>query len=158
MKETCKHLRFVVHGTVNRLADSPDATPSGYMLDVTCRCEDCGIPFQFLGIRSGISSEHPNVSIDATELRVPIKPTNDPVENVRTITSGHAPHLRDPMEYPDGHPIFLGDRFKTPFGTITVKANSAARIDYTIDATRYCSFESRKEFADSVRTKKYLRL
>jgi len=83
----CNHPNFEVNASVARFADPPESVPTGYMLDVKCRCIECGIPFQFIGIRSGISTDLPNVSIDATELRIPIKPSGDPVDLAQSIAN-----------------------------------------------------------------------
>lgn len=66
----CKHEDF--HGTVkiNYLADRRI-----WMADITIACRQCGEPFHFVGVPFGLSLTGPAmVSVDSTELRVPIAP------------------------------------------------------------------------------------
>lgn len=77
----CEHRDFQAVVTINRIADCP----TGFMADVRIKCADCGIPFEFVGLPSGLHFEKPMVSIDSTELRAPIKPSSDPVDQVNSF-------------------------------------------------------------------------
>lgn len=69
---TCRHLAFEAFVTVNRLEDT-----GRFSADVMIRCRDCGSPFRFLGLPSGVLTATPTVSIDGLELRAPIEPEGD---------------------------------------------------------------------------------
>lgn len=42
--------------------------------DVRIRCEACDEPFTFIGVEAGLSSDGPRVSVQGTELHLPIAP------------------------------------------------------------------------------------
>ncbi len=65
----CSHEHFSAHVVVNRLEDI-----GAFAADVSIRCIDCGVPFEFVGIPGGISLERPTTSVDRTEARMPIVP------------------------------------------------------------------------------------
>lgn len=50
----------------------------GYQVDVHVRCEQCKEPFVFIGPPVGQLPTEPCISVDATELRAPIRPISDP--------------------------------------------------------------------------------
>lgn len=77
----CKHLSITSQITFARLVekehppDFEDYEADAFAAQITINCEQCGIPFEFIGIRkSGFSVLEPMVSPHALELRVPIKP------------------------------------------------------------------------------------
>jgi hypothetical protein len=83
---TCEHLNFQANVKVTRLTDNENENVvTGYSADMKICCVDCGIPFEFIGVPGGYSPIQPMVSFDATELRVPIKPSSDPVEQTKVI-------------------------------------------------------------------------
>jgi len=55
------------------------------MLDLTLRCSDCGLPFEFFGVPVGVSQETPMMSFNKQELRIPVRPTFDPVDQVNAM-------------------------------------------------------------------------
>lgn len=65
----CEHLNFDAEVDVNRLNDV-----GAFMADIRIKCHDCGHPFQFPKLGSGIRSDRASTSIDGQELHVPIKP------------------------------------------------------------------------------------
>jgi hypothetical protein len=69
----CQHEIFQIQGTVHRLTNDIGQV-NQYMADVRCFCEQCGTPFQFLGIPMGVSTHQATVSVDCTEIRLPIVP------------------------------------------------------------------------------------
>lgn len=85
---SCQHLNFRAAVDVHRLTDdtNPDSIV-GYTSDIHIFCAECGIPFQFLGIPQGVSftNNKPMVSLDGTELRTPIIPSSDPVDQVHSL-------------------------------------------------------------------------
>ncbi len=69
MMDTCEHQEFEASVTVNRLEDV-----KGFAADIRITCHTCGKPFQFLGLPGGLALDHPTVSVDRTEARLPITP------------------------------------------------------------------------------------
>jgi hypothetical protein len=65
----CDHQSFAAYVGVNRLEDKRE-----FVADVRIRCQDCDLPFRFLGTPPGVSLRRPTVSVDGLELRVPIEP------------------------------------------------------------------------------------
>jgi hypothetical protein len=51
----CPHLNFNACVTVNRLAATDDGPVAGYSADITVECRDCGEPFRWAGLPSGLS-------------------------------------------------------------------------------------------------------
>ncbi len=74
----CEHKEFEASVTVNRLEDI-----SGFAADITIVCHECKIPFRFLGLPGGLHPDHPTVSVDGTEARLPIAPQGTEVEHGR---------------------------------------------------------------------------
>lgn len=68
-KTDCLHEVFGAHVEVNRLEDT------GHVVaDVRIHCTACGLPFSFVGPPLGMLMSGPAVSVDRTELRIPIEP------------------------------------------------------------------------------------
>lgn len=74
----CPHACFAASVEMTRLAKVAGGPPTGYAADVRVRCADCGLPFRFVGLGSGVSSREPRVSPDGTELRAPMVPLGQP--------------------------------------------------------------------------------
>lgn len=70
----CDHLRFKVNAEVNRLTEANEVTVIGYTADIRINCMDCGLPFEFIGVDAGMMPNKPMASVDAQELRAPIRP------------------------------------------------------------------------------------
>ena len=71
----CEHMNFIANVEVNRLTKSEeDPSIIGYTADVRIRCADCSLPFEFIGVDAGYSPRMPMASVDAQELRAPIRP------------------------------------------------------------------------------------
>jgi hypothetical protein len=90
---SCQHFNFQAYVNVCRLtADTDPDKVVGFAADVKINCVDCGMPFEFTGLPSGVSvtNSKPMVSIDGTELRAPIKPSSDAVEQVKSILNTNA--------------------------------------------------------------------
>ena len=68
--------------TVNRLEDI-----SRFSADVKVKCEDCGLPFRFIGLPAGVDMNGAAVSADGTEARLAIAPSG---EVVNAIEGGDA--------------------------------------------------------------------
>ena len=67
--QPCKHLQFDAGCRVARLEDS-----GRFMLEVGVRCIDCGTPFQFLGLPTGLNLNGATVSLDGLEANIAICP------------------------------------------------------------------------------------
>jgi len=65
----CEHHNFAANVAVNRMEDTGQ-----FAADVTIRCTDCNLPFQFIGLPTGLNLEGAAVSVDATEARLAIVP------------------------------------------------------------------------------------
>ena len=82
----CKHLSFETGTKVARLHEDGKPEPiTGYMLDLIIRCRDCGLPFEFIGVPGGYSPAQPMANFDNTELRIPIRPSTDPAEQLKSM-------------------------------------------------------------------------
>jgi hypothetical protein len=66
---SCEHKTFKAIVAVNRLEDRRLFTA-----DVKINCEDCGLPFQFLGLPPGFDTHGACCSLDGLEARLAICP------------------------------------------------------------------------------------
>jgi hypothetical protein len=71
---TCRHEKFAGRVDITRLSEKSGGPVTGYTADVTIRCDQCGLPFRFVGIAAGNHYAEPRVSVDGQELRAPIEP------------------------------------------------------------------------------------
>lgn len=75
MKQTtCKHEKFNAKVSVNRLNREEGQTVDHYMADVSIQCVECGVPFEFIGLRTGVIMDGAATNVDRTELRAAITP------------------------------------------------------------------------------------
>lgn len=65
----CKHENFRVFANVARLEDV-----GAFSVDIRLWCNDCDLPFEWVGLPNGFSHYQPCVSIDGQEMRAPIVP------------------------------------------------------------------------------------
>lgn len=72
-KDDCTHEKFQAIVAVNRLLDTQT-----FHADVTISCQDCQLPFRFLGALKGLNMVGITTSVDGTELRTAIAPGPDP--------------------------------------------------------------------------------
>ena len=71
----CQHENFTAQVNVSRLTKSDtDNTVVGYLAEVRVNCIDCGLPFEWIGVDAGMMHSKPMASLDAQELRAPIRP------------------------------------------------------------------------------------
>lgn len=70
---TCKHETFGAQVNVNRMEDT-----GRFIANVTIKCVECDLAFEFVGPAAGIAWDRPTVSLDGTELHVPIEPCHKP--------------------------------------------------------------------------------
>ena len=62
----CAHNVFDAQVSVIRLTDD-GGTVTGYQAEVRIHCEECGTPFEFLGLPPGCDTQGAAVSIDGQE-------------------------------------------------------------------------------------------
>jgi hypothetical protein len=70
-------MNFSASVNVNRLEESGQ-----FQADVRVWCEECGLPFRFIGLPAGIDLNGAAVSVDATEARLAIAPKGQVVSVV----------------------------------------------------------------------------
>lgn len=88
--EDCSHDEFTAQVSVSRLHDI-----GRFMADVSVWCRDCGLPFSFTGLPLGISLDRATLSIDATELRLPLEPGPRPIPVSGSIVVDVPQRLKD---------------------------------------------------------------
>jgi hypothetical protein len=72
---TCPHLNFNAVINCNRLTKGEDdPIVVAYNAEIRINCYDCGLPFEFIGVDAGMMPDKPMASVDAQELRAPIRP------------------------------------------------------------------------------------
>lgn len=73
----CEHQAFNTTAKITRLADKLDGPATGFLLEVSVNCEQCGLPFVFRGVTRGISGNKPTMSFLGEEVRLPIEPMDE---------------------------------------------------------------------------------
>lgn len=68
MGDKCKHENFDAAVDVNRIGSE------AWMVGLRIKCVDCGTRLMFPTVRKGVDVTYATVSIDGTELRIPVKP------------------------------------------------------------------------------------
>ena len=86
----CEHADFRASVAVNRLSERGGGPVRRFQADLKIECAECGEKFFFLGVFVGRSFRSPRVSIDGTELRIPIRPQGKP-QLATKATFGSAP-------------------------------------------------------------------
>lgn len=74
----CEHMNFDASVQVGRLSKEEGGPITGYTADIQVRCGDCGLPFRFRHNAYGSSPDMATVSVDNTEMRVPLEPAVTP--------------------------------------------------------------------------------
>ena len=72
----CPHMNFMADVDVARIT-SDDGVVYRYSADVKVKCNDCGLPFRFVGLPVGLDFNSPTVNVDATEARLPLAPKGE---------------------------------------------------------------------------------
>ena len=76
----CDHPNFAVQADANRIAmPAPEGSVpriGAYRLSITCHCQDCGTPFWFPGLGTGVSFLEPVTSTDGFTVILPIVEAN----------------------------------------------------------------------------------
>lgn len=72
---SCQHENFRVDASIARLVDEKnEQTVNAFVAELRVHCLDCGLPFEWVGFRSGYKGNEAMVDPSAQELRAPIKP------------------------------------------------------------------------------------
>lgn len=79
----CKHESFACEVNVNRLEDV-----SRFTADVRIRCNQCGVPFRFIGLPAGVDINGAAVSVDGCEARLAVAPKGEVVTPLESTASG----------------------------------------------------------------------
>ena len=80
---SCQHEEFISTVTVNRLDDI-----GRFSADVNIKCNQCGLPFRFIGLPAGVDLNGAAVNGDATEARLAIAPKGEvipPIEGGQPV-------------------------------------------------------------------------
>lgn len=78
----CKHENFRANVRVARLEDT-----GRFIAEITVNCDQCGIPFQFMGLEPGIDTDGARVSIDGLEANIAICPQGARPNPLQRITA-----------------------------------------------------------------------
>lgn len=73
-KKQCKHSKTTAKITVHHLEDV-----GRYSADLEITCDECGVPFQFIGMAPGWSHSRPMASASGQEARLPIHPVGETI-------------------------------------------------------------------------------
>jgi len=78
--QQCTHQTFRARCNVGRLTDIDGGPVTGYCTELQVTCADCGLPFRFLDVPSGVALKprRPLASFDGLELRCGIAPSDAP--------------------------------------------------------------------------------
>jgi hypothetical protein len=76
----CLHHNFESEVKVFRLTNNEfeNAEPTEFSAEVRIHCADCKQEFEFIGLSTvGFNCQHPTISADGKEIRLPIIPFNE---------------------------------------------------------------------------------
>ena len=80
-------MNFHANVGVGRLTNGEGGPVTGYVAEIRIKCQDCGLPFQFLGLEPGYDNQGARVSIDGLEA------------NIGLVPQGHQPNPLQRMAY-----------------------------------------------------------
>ena len=69
LAKDCMHPSHQITAQIDYMEDS-----KAWMAEMRVTCTACGTPFEFVGVSAGMRFDKPMCSVDAQELRIPIKP------------------------------------------------------------------------------------
>jgi hypothetical protein len=73
----CPHKNFSANVNVNRLTKTEGGPVTGYTAEITVKCDQCGKPFQFLGLEPGLDTQGARVSLDGLEAVLALTPEGE---------------------------------------------------------------------------------
>ena len=82
---SCKHEAFNAAVNVVRLQDS-----GKFVAEITIKCAQCELPFQFIGLPPGVNFDGATVSLDGKEACIGIRPegsTPNPFQQLLGVTN-----------------------------------------------------------------------
>lgn len=89
----CPHMNFRADVRVGRhLDDKTETHVIGYSAEINVKCQECGKPFQFLGLPMGVDTHGARVSVDGLEARLAISPQGvqpSPINRMQFNISKH---------------------------------------------------------------------
>jgi hypothetical protein len=72
---SCPHSAKTIITGIRQIVSETNGDLLGHQLVLTIKCDQCGEPvFHFPGLTPGLGLNHPQVSADATEMRIPLRP------------------------------------------------------------------------------------
>lgn len=81
---SCEHKNFRADVNVGRL-ENDRGEPMQFNADVRVQCVDCGEPFRFLGLKSGLDLLGARSSVDGLEARLAIVPKSSSEPGSHTL-------------------------------------------------------------------------
>lgn len=90
----CEHLNFKANVAVNRLSKEEGGEIKNYVADIKIQCADCGLPFQFLGLKPGVELQGARVSLDCLEASLAICPQGSKPNHLDNIAINYNLHPR----------------------------------------------------------------
>lgn len=78
----CVHENFMADVQVARMPSREGGPIERYMADVRVKCDDCGLPFRFIGLPAGVDLNGASVNNDATEARLAIAPKGEVISEL----------------------------------------------------------------------------
>lgn len=72
----CEHMNFSASVGVARMTGA-DGGITGFMAEIRVQCQECGRPFQFLGLEPGCDTQGARVSVDGLEANIALCPEGE---------------------------------------------------------------------------------
>lgn len=83
----CKHEQFRIGADIGRIlkdgtdTNDPEQEPAYYSASIRVTCQNCGDPFEFVGLPFGFSPYRPTMSLDGREMHVSVMPAGKSVQS-----------------------------------------------------------------------------
>jgi hypothetical protein len=74
---SCEHKNFFCKANIFRLSQEEGGEVDHFQAEINIKCEDCQMPFMFVGTPLGVSPWQPTASLDRQTLRAPIVPVGE---------------------------------------------------------------------------------
>lgn len=69
-----------------------------HQLDISAKCNKCGIRMRFIGFPPGVSFTHPTADLDGLEARIPMVPENEVPDTEITASFVKPPRFDEPLQ------------------------------------------------------------
>lgn len=73
----CLHETFSAKVEIDRITDGERGPVTSFMCHVTVTCDQCRVPFQFIGLPLGLQMRGAAMSVDGQEARLAIAPAGE---------------------------------------------------------------------------------